>query len=80
VDKGLGLRKLTECLGCDMNKTVAVGDFDNDVGMLREARYGIAVANCSEKARKAADYVTVSNEEHALAKVIYDIESGVYKF
>jgi Cof subfamily protein (haloacid dehalogenase superfamily) len=80
VDKGLGLRQLVNCLGCDMNKTVEVGDFDNDVGMLREARYGIAVANCSEKARKAADYVTVSNEEHALAKVIYDIESGVYKF
>ena len=80
VDKGLGLRQLVNCLGCDMNKTVAVGDFDNDVGMLREARYGIAVANCSEKARAAADYVTVSNEEHALAKIITDIENGIYKF
>ena len=80
VDKGLGLRQLVKCLGCDMNKTVAVGDFDNDVGMLREARYGIAVANCSEKARAAADYVTVSNEEHALAKIITDIENGIYKF
>ncbi len=80
VDKGLGLRKLVECLGCDMEKTVAVGDFDNDVGMLKTARYGIAVANCSQKAREAADYVTVSNEEHALAQVIYDIEKGIYKF
>lgn len=80
VDKGHGLKKLVECLGCDMNKTVAVGDFDNDVGMLREARYGIAVANCSPKAREAADYVTVSNEEHALARIIYDIEKGAYKF
>jgi Cof subfamily protein (haloacid dehalogenase superfamily) len=80
VDKGLGLRKLTECLGLDMNMTVAVGDFDNDVGMLKAARYGIAVANCSEKARAAADYVTVSNEEHALAQVIHDIENGKYKF
>ncbi len=80
VDKGLGLRKLTECLGCDMSKTVAVGDFDNDVGMLKAARYGIAVANCSEKARAAADYVTVSNEEHALAQIIHDIENGKYKF
>ncbi len=80
VDKGLGIRKLTECLGCDMAKTVAVGDFDNDVGMLKAARYGIAVANCSQKAREAADYVTVSNEEHALAQVIYDIEKGIYEF
>lgn len=80
VDKGLGLRKLTECLGCDMEKTVAVGDFDNDVGMLKAARYGIAVANCSQKAREAADDVTVSNDEHALAQVIHDIENGKYKF
>ena len=27
----------------------------------------------------AADFVTVSNEEHAIAKVIYDIESGKYR-
>lgn len=80
VDKGLGLRQLVKCLGCDMEKTVAVGDFDNDVGMLKAARYGIAVANCSEKARKAADDVTVSNEEHALAQVIRDIENGKYSF
>ena len=80
VDKGLGLRKLVECLGCDMEKTVAVGDFDNDVGMLKAARYGIAVANCSEKARKAADDITVSNEEHALAQIIHDIENGKYSF
>ncbi len=80
VDKGLGLRKLVECLGCDMEKTVAVGDYDNDVGMLRAARYGIAVANCSQKARDAADHVTVSNEEHALAQIIRDIENGKYRF
>ena len=79
VDKGLGLRKLVECLGCDMEKTVAVGDFDNDVGMLTAAKYGIAVANCSEKARKAADYVTVSNEEHAIARVISDLEKGAFR-
>ncbi len=80
ANKGLGLTKLVECLGCDMNKTVAVGDYDNDVGMLKAARYGIAVANCSPKAREAADFVTVSNEDHALARVIFDIEDGKYSF
>lgn len=78
VNKGLALEKLVEYLGIDPNKTVAIGDFDNDVGMLRAAKLGVAVANASEMARNAADVITVSNEEHAIARVIYDIENGKY--
>lgn len=79
VNKGLALEKLTEYLGIGMDKTVAIGDFDNDVGMLRAARLGVAVANATELARNAADVITVSNEEHAIAKVIGDIENGIYR-
>ena len=35
-----------------------------------------AVANACKAALDAADLVTVSNEEHAIARVIYDIENG----
>ena len=59
-----------------MKKTVAVGDYDNDVTMLRAAGVGVAVANASPAARAAADRLTVSNNESALARVIADIESG----
>ena len=74
--KGNGLLKLAEYLGIDMKKTVAVGDYDNDVTMLRAAGVGVAVANASPAARAAADRLTVSNNESALARVIADIESG----
>ena len=33
----------------------------------------------AEEALKKADYVTVSNEESAIAKVISDIEQGILK-
>ena len=79
VTKGLALIKLTEYLGVDIAKTVAIGDFDNDVAMLKTARLGIAVANASKSAMDVADAVTVSNEEHAIAEVIYGIESGKYR-
>ena len=79
VDKGLALTKLAEHLGIDMKRTVAVGDYDNDAAMLRKAGLGIAVANASPAALAAADTVTVSNEEHALARIIYDIRDGVIK-
>ena len=76
--KGVSLVKLTEYLGVDPAKTVAVGDYNNDVGMLKAAGLGVAVANASAAALAAADVVTVSNEEHAIAQVIKDLECGKY--
>ena len=76
VNKGLAFTKLAEHLGVDPKRTVAVGDYDNDVEMLRAAGVGVAVSNASPAALAAADIVTVSNEEHAIARIIYDIESG----
>ena len=78
VSKGLALEKLAAQLNIDIKKTIAVGDYDNDASMLRAAGVGIAVANASKAALEAADAVTVSNEEHALARIIYDIECGKY--
>jgi Cof subfamily protein (haloacid dehalogenase superfamily) len=76
VHKGVALERLAEHLKIDMSKTIAIGDYDNDVGMLKSAGLGVAVSNASKAAIAAADVVTVSNEEHAIAKIIYDIDSG----
>ncbi len=79
VDKGLALAKIVEHLKINPEKTVAIGDYNNDIGMFKAAKLGIAVSNASEAAKEAADIVTVSNEEHAIAKVIYALESGEYR-
>ena len=39
---------------------------------------GIAVSNACKSALEAADFVTVSNEEHAISRVIYDLDAGKY--
>ena len=80
INKGSVLPKLCEHLGIDIKHSIAVGDYDNDVGMLKTAGIGIAVANASTAAKAAADLVTVSNEENAIAKIIYDLESGAIAF
>ncbi len=80
IHKGKAIEKLAEHLRIDPRRTIAVGDYNNDVGMLREAGIGIAVANASEEAKAAADLITVSNEEHAIARVISDIENGKLAF
>ena len=80
MHKGLSLEMLVDYLKLDAKKTVAIGDYDNDIGMLRVAGIGIAVSNASKEALAAADAVTVSNEEHAIARVIHDLESGKLQF
>lgn len=55
--------------------TVAVGDYENDVSMLLSADIGYAVANGIECAKKAADRLTVSNNEGAIAAVIEELEA-----
>ena len=74
--KGNLLIKLAEILGVDKAKTVAIGDYNNDVSMIRAAGVGVAVANAVEEAKAVADIVTVSNEEHAVAKIIGMIDRG----
>jgi Cof subfamily protein (haloacid dehalogenase superfamily) len=77
--KGTVLVRLAEYLGIDMKRTVAIGDYDNDVSMLKVAGLGVAVANASESAKAAADHITVHHEQDAIARVIYDIDNGTIK-
>jgi len=77
VSKGKLLEKLALLLHIDMARTVAVGDYFNDISMLRAAGRGYAVANAVEEAKAAADYVTVSNNEHAIAAIVEHLESSL---
>ena len=78
IGKGTSIINLCKHLNIDVNKTIAVGDYNNDISMFKAAGIGIAVSNACKEALDAADYITVSNEEHAIARVIYDLEKGKY--
>lgn len=78
--KGDLLPHLAEILGVDMAKTIAVGDYYNDVSMIRDAGVGVAVANAVDEAKIVADRITVSNEESAIAKIISEVDSGEIVF
>lgn len=80
ASKGNLLLKLAEILEVDKSRTIAVGDYNNDVSMIRAAGVGVAVANAVAEAKAAADRITVSNEESAIAKIISEIESGEIQF
>ncbi len=58
VGKGEGLRKLASLMGVDMENTVAVGDYYNDLPLFEAAGYRAAVADAPEDVRAIVD-VTV---------------------
>ncbi len=63
IDKGTGLKKVANKLGIDIKDFIAIGDSENDVPVFNVVGMSYAVANSSEKAKKAADVVT--NKKHA---------------
>ena len=78
VSKGELIKKIADLLGIEISKTIAIGDYNNDIAMLKAAGVGIAVANATKETKAVADFITVSNEEDAIAKVIYDLEDGKF--
>jgi hypothetical protein len=66
VSKGIALKKLAEIWQVDRSEILAMGNYFNDIDMLRFAGIGIAVANSPDEVKQAADEVTVSNNEEAV--------------
>ena len=70
VDKGTGLRALAELLGVPAQRTIAVGDADNDLPMLRAAGLAVAMGNANASVRDAADVVVADNDHDGVAEAI----------
>lgn len=76
AQKGTALPVLAKLLGIPMERTVAVGDNQNDLTLVRNAGIGVAVANAAENVKAAADFVTVDNNASAIAAVIAGLDIG----
>lgn len=70
TNKAAALKELAEKLGIKREEIMTIGDGNNDVEMLEFAGTGIAMGNGTESAKKAANYVTDTNENHGVAKAI----------
>ncbi|NWG12821.1 MAG: HAD family phosphatase [Acidobacteria bacterium] len=71
VDKGSALPLIAEHYGIPTDEMMAVGDAENDIGMLRAAGLGVALANSSPDVRAAADVVTErTNNQGGAAEAI----------
>ena len=74
VDKGEGLRKLARVMGVDIQNTYAIGDFYNDIDMLKAAGTSVAVGDGAKEIIDMCDLVVGPCAQGAVADLIEYIE------
>ena len=59
----MSLTVLLEATGVSREEVIAIGDGYNDLSMIKFAGMGIAMGNAQEPVKKAANEITLSNDE-----------------
>ena len=66
-DKGSGIRRVCEALGCAVEDTIGFGDSMNDLEMIQTVGFGVCMANGSPNLKRQSDLVCPAVEEDGLA-------------
>ncbi len=70
VNKADALATLGRHLGIDLAEMTAMGDQENDIGMIQAAGVGIAMGNAIPAVHRAADWTTETNDRDGVAVAI----------
>ena len=70
VDKGHAMRIVGDMLGLDKSQIMGIGDQENDLSLVQQAGFGVAMGNAIDIVKDSADYVTKTNDESGVAYVI----------
>lgn len=68
--KDLGMDAILDHFGIGLSETMAFGDGENDLPMLRHAHIGVAMGNADRVVKEQADYVTGSVDEDGIASAL----------
>ena len=70
IDKGRLVAFLAERLAVPPQEILVLGDMENDLEMFGKAGFAVAMGNASDAVKRAADAMTLSNEEDGFAAAI----------
>ncbi|WP_040210341.1 Cof-type HAD-IIB family hydrolase [Clostridium polynesiense] len=70
VTKGRAVEITAALYDIDREEIICIGDNENDLSMIEYAGLGVAMGNAEEHVKQKADYVTDTNDEDGVAKVI----------
>lgn len=78
--KANGMLALLKELNIPVERSIAVGDSENDLDMLAAAGISVAVANAAPKVLEAADIVTDSNVNDGVGKLLEKLTAAKISF
>ena len=70
ASKESALRQLVGLLKIEPTATMAIGDEQNDLGMVKAAGIGVAMGNAVPQLRAIADQVTADNNHNGVGEAI----------
>ncbi len=70
LQKGTSLNQLIQKLGIKREEVIAMGDSYNDQAMIEFAGLGVAMGNAPDDIKEIANYVTDTNMNDGVAKVV----------
>ena len=70
ADKGEALMSLAAGLGLRREEVMAMGDGNNDLGLMNAAGVSVAMGNSAPEVLEAADFQTSDNEHDGVAEAI----------
>ncbi len=75
--KGMCLEKIKEITKSKI--TIGIGDYENDITLIKSADIGIATENAVDELKKYADFITVSSDKHPVKHVIENLDDILKK-
>ena len=75
TEKGSSALRVKEMIGA--HTLVCVGDYGNDISMLKVADIAYAVENALDEVKAVADRITVPCTEHAIRQIVRDLEREI---
>ena len=72
--KTVGIREFLKAKGIDRAQTMAFGDGENDMDMLKFVQTGVAMGNADEGLKAIADYVTDSVDQDGIYKALTELK------
>lgn len=70
TSKGNAVKILAQMLGIDREEVICIGDSENDLSMIKYAGLGVAMGNALDIVKENADYITDTNSNAGVGKVI----------
>ncbi|MDO4437936.1 MAG: HAD family hydrolase [Eubacteriales bacterium] len=70
VSKGTAIEELQKSMGIKREESMAFGDYLNDYTMLKSCEESYAMANAQPELKEIAKYITSSNDEDGVMKIL----------